>query len=206
MAENKVRFGLSNVAVAFMGDDDSYETPIKVPGAVTLTIDPEGDQSPFYADNILYYTVNSNAGYTGELTMALVPDSIKARMLGWGVDKYGALIELADGVPESFALLYQVEGDKNKCYRILYNVTANRPSEENNTTEDSAEPNTEVMPFTAAPVLHDGKQIVRASIEPNEKNAEKINGFYESVYLPDLSESYKPVAAAAVAPVKTAVK
>ena len=195
MAENKVRFGLSNVAVAFINHDGEgevdYETPIMVPGAVTLTRDAEGDQSTFYADNSAYYTINSNAGYTGELTMALVPDEIKARMLGWKIDANGALVEIADSVPEQFALLYRLEGDQKRRFNVLYNVTVNRPSAENNTTEDSAEPETEAMPFTAGPIVYQGEKITQASIEPNEKNTESISSFYQKVYLPNLSTSYK---------------
>lgn len=188
MAENKVRFGLSNVAVAFMSGDNTYEKPEKVPGAVTLTIDAEGDQSVFYADNIAYYTINSNAGYTGELTMALIPNSVKAKMLGWEIDKNGALVEIADGIPKPFALLFQVEGDQKRSYRVMYQITANRPSEENNTTEDSAEPATEAMPFTATPIVVGDKKIVRASVEPNDTNTEAISGWYDNVYLPSFGD------------------
>lgn len=198
MAENKVRFGLSNVAVAFK-KDEGYEKPIKIPGAVTLTKDAEGDQNIFYADNVAYYTTNSNAGYTGELTMALIPDEIKARMLGWKIDKYGALVEIADGTPETFALLYRIEGDQKRQYRATYNITANRPSEENNTKEDSTDPTTEAMPFTATPIEIDGEMIIQVAIEPNEKNQEKIDAWYTEVYTPDFSEAY--VAASAGKPV-----
>lgn len=188
MAENKVRYGLSNVAVAFMTDANTYEKPTKIPGAVTITKDPEGDQNVFYADNIAYHTTNSNAGYTGELTMALVPDDIKARMLGWQVDKNGALVEVADGVPTPFALLYQIEGDQKRRYITTYNITANRPSEENNTIEDSTEPATEVMPFTATPIVHEDKKITQASIEPNETNKSVVDAWYDNVYLPTFTE------------------
>lgn len=184
MAENKVRYGLSNVAVAFMKEDNQYDTPVKVPGAVTITKDAEGDQSVFYADNIAYHTTNSNAGYTGELTMALIPDSIKAKMLGWKIDTNGALVEIADGVPTPFALLYQIEGDAKRRYIVTYNITANRPSEENNTTEDSTDPTTEVMPFTATPIVYNDEKITQASIEPNESNSEQVSGWYSKVYMP----------------------
>ena len=188
MADNKVRYGLSNVAVAFLTGENTYGKPEKIPGAVTITKDAEGDQSVFYADNIAYHTTNSNAGYTGELTMALIPDSVKAKMLGWEIDKNGALVEIADGVPTPFALMYQVEGDQKRRYNVTYNITANRPSEENNTTEDSSEPTTEVMPFTATPIVYNDKKITQASVEPNETNAETISGWYNEVYMPTFTE------------------
>lgn len=47
-----------------------------------MSIDAEGDQEVFYADNVAYYTANSNAGYSGELEMASIPNDVLAWMLG----------------------------------------------------------------------------------------------------------------------------
>ena len=47
----KVKFGLSNVHIAKLnrGEDGeiTYGTPFKVPGAVNLSLDAEGDNEPF---------------------------------------------------------------------------------------------------------------------------------------------------------------
>ena len=51
--ENKVQFNLKNVYYAVMtttGDTPAWSTPVKVPGAVTLSLDPQVDVTPFYAD------------------------------------------------------------------------------------------------------------------------------------------------------------
>ena len=68
---NKIRYGLSNVyyAVATLGTNNSatYATPVALPGAVSLSLDAEGETSNFYADNIAYYVTNSNNGYSGSL-------------------------------------------------------------------------------------------------------------------------------------------
>lgn len=183
---NKVYFGLSHCAVAFQKGDGEFDTPIEIPGAVELTVEPEGEQSVFYADNVAYYTVNSNAGYTGELTMAAFPDEVIAKMLGWLIDEHGALVEDVDGVPTPFALLYEVEGDKKKRRAVLYNVTASRPSEDNSTVEDTAEVTTQVMPFTATVATVGGIRAARARIELNEEksNQEQYDGWYTKVYVP----------------------
>ena len=57
---NKVRFGLKNAHWAKMtgiGEDGkpTYETPEKMPGAVSLSIDPDGENENFYADDGVYY-------------------------------------------------------------------------------------------------------------------------------------------------------
>lgn len=188
-AENKVLFGLDKVHIAFSDGQGGYEKPVAVKGAVELTLDPEGDQNIFYADNIAYYTVNSNAGYSGELSMAKIPNEILAKMLGWIVDKNGALVEVADGVPTTFALMYDVQGDIKPRHGVTYNITANRPSEDWSTKEDTTEVNPFVLPYTASAIEVEGiGNVVRANIELTESNKEAYDSFFTKVYMPEKAE------------------
>ena len=83
---NKIKYGIKNVyyAVATLAANNSatYDTPVALPGAVSLTLDPEGDNNIFYADNIAYYTTYANNGYSGSLELALIPDAFRKDVLG----------------------------------------------------------------------------------------------------------------------------
>lgn len=53
MASNKVKFGLKNVHYALLTDDDgtiTYETPVPIPGAVSMSLAPQGETNTFYAE------------------------------------------------------------------------------------------------------------------------------------------------------------
>ncbi|WP_124061633.1 major tail protein [Gordonibacter sp. Marseille-P4307] len=140
--QNKVQYGLSNVHVAF-AKGDGYDAPIHVPGAVQLTADPEGGEKVFYADNTTYYVVNKKDGYKGSLELALFPEAVRARMLGDYIDASGHYVEDANGKPEHFALLAQVEGDVSERGICYFDVVAARPKSENKTAEGDVEVQTE---------------------------------------------------------------
>lgn len=61
---NKVKYNLKNVHAAKLTRTEdggySYETPRAIPGAVSISLDAEGDTSPFYADGIVYFRSVSN--------------------------------------------------------------------------------------------------------------------------------------------------
>ena len=61
---NKVKYGLSNCYYAPLDEEqDTYGTPVAMPGAVSLSLDQEGETNNFRADNMDYYVSVSNNGY-----------------------------------------------------------------------------------------------------------------------------------------------
>ena len=185
---NKVKFNLKNVHAAKLTEtvtegvtSFSYDTPRAIPGAVSISLDAEGESSPFYADGIVYFRSVTNNGYSGDLEMALVPEWFRTEILQEELDAKGVLIEKS-GNRESvkFALLFEFDGDINCIRHVLYNCTSSRPSIESETKEDTIEPGTEKLTITADPRA-DGLVKARTG---DTTDAATYAGWYQTVYLP----------------------
>ena len=111
MEKNKVKFGLNKVHYAKITSYDeegvpTFAKPVRIPGAVSLSIDAEGEASNFYADDGVYYVINNNSGYTGDLEIALVPLEFATDILGEKLDEKGVLTETNTAEVSQFALLF----------------------------------------------------------------------------------------------------
>lgn len=165
MAENKVRFNLKNVhyAVLTPGTTPSWGTPVAVPGAVSLDLSQEGDMTKFYADGIAYYTSAANDGYSGSLEIARIPDAMYKDI--WGLTEGSTskvLTEDATVEPKNFALMYQIDGDADNEYFVLYNCAGTRPGIGSKTNEASKDPQTQSIDLTVAPMAN-GKVLARTT-------------------------------------------
>ena len=185
---NKVKYNLKNVHAAKLTEtvtngvtSFSYGTPKAIPGAVSISLDAEGESSPFYADGIVYFRSVTNNGYSGDLEMALVPEWFRTEILQEQLDSKGVLIEKSDNRESvKFALLFEFDGDINCIRHVLYNCTSSRPSIESETKEDTIEPGTEKLSITADPRA-DGLVKARTG---DTTDAATYDGWYSAVYLP----------------------
>ena len=79
--KNKVKFNICNVHYAPITVAEegtvSFGTPVPMPGAVSISMDPTGEPESFYADGIEYYVINNNQGYDGDLELAMIPESFR---------------------------------------------------------------------------------------------------------------------------------
>ena len=186
---NKIKYNLKNVHAAKLtkGPDGAYkyEVPKAIPGAVSISLDAEGDYSPFYADGIVYFRSTSNNGYSGDLEIALIPEWFRTDILKEELDKNGVLVEnAAIAETEKCALLFEFDGDANAIRHVLYNCSASRPSIESETKEDTIEPGTEKLSLTADP-REDGLVKSRTGDTTTETT---YKDWYKNVYVPTPKE------------------
>lgn len=182
---NKVKYNLKNVYAAKLTKESSgtfsYDTPKKIPGAVSISLDAEGDSSPFYADGIVYFRTTANNGYSGDLELALIPEWFRTEILKEELDKNNVLVENAGtSEAEKFALLFEFDGDIKAIRHVLYNCSCSRPSIESETKEDTIEPGTETLSLNADP-REDG--LVKSRTSDNTTDTVYQN-WYKSVYTP----------------------
>lgn len=180
--EGKVKFNIKNTHVAVKKTDDigmvSYEKPFRIPGAVSLALEPQGELAPFYADGITYYTSSSNSGYKGDVEFALIPDKYREEILKETVDKNGVMMETVNEEAVEFALLFEIDGDQKSTRFCFYNCTSTRPNVESKTIEDTKEPVTETVTISCGASI-DG--IVRAKTT-KDVSEEVYENWYTEVY------------------------
>lgn len=190
--ENKVKYNIKNVHVAKQTETVAegrttyaYEVPKNIPGAVSISLDAEGEISTFYADGIAYFVTSANNGYSGDLEMALIPSWFRVEILNETLDDNSVLVENANNNTNPFALLFEFDGDVRAIRRCLYNCTCTRPSIESETKEETVEPGTETLSITNSPRA-DG--LVKAQTGP-DTTAATYDDWYKSVYTPSVTAS-----------------
>ena len=182
--KNKVKFNICNVhyAILTVADDGtfSFGTPVPMPGAVSLSLDANGEPSNFYADGYAYYTISNNMGYYAYLELAMVPESFRTDVLKETLDANNVLIENAKAQGENFALLFEFDGDVRKIRHVLYKCAASRPGIESQTNEEEVEVKTETLSIKATPLANG---YVKAKTGDDTTDAVYQN-WYNAVYIP----------------------
>lgn len=190
--QGRVLFGLKKVYWAAWDDEGSkYGEPKAWPGAVTLSLDKQGDTDTFYADDGPYATFSSNGGYSGSIESAVVPEEFLVECVGMTKDSNGAIVEATDGEPKEFALMFEVASNKEPERLVLYSCTASRPGVNANTRTSSTTPDTQTVDvvcgahaFTVDGTEHD---YVLGKLRRTSTNAAVYAKFFEKVYEPGQS-------------------
>ncbi|OXS73217.1 hypothetical protein B1B04_13090 [Lysinibacillus sp. KCTC 33748] len=184
MGKNTVVFGLTNVHYATYERETNgsykYNTPVRVEGAVSLALNPVGDEGKFYADNGVHFSRFANNGYEGALNIAMITDKLRTEVLGEKMVN-GGFLETSDARPKDVALMFEVDGDEQATRFVYYNCSIARPSQTANTVAESIEIEGQELSFTAKPRLND-KAIRWNTGEATPE--EMYNDFFKAVVEP----------------------
>lgn len=187
--KNKVKYNICNVhyAVITKAEDGTvtFATPVAIPGAVSISLDPKGEPESFYADGVEYYVINNNQGYDGDLEVALIPESFRQDVLLETADTNQVLVENSNSQTGSFALLFEFDGDVRKIRHVMYNCSASRPSISAKTNEEGKEVQTETLTIKSRPLANG---LVKAKTGDSTTEAVYID-WYKSVYQPSVTDN-----------------
>lgn len=188
---NKIKFGLCDVKYAKVTETQdpqtgawtsSYGALKAIPGAVNLSLSAEGENSNFYADNIIYVVLGSNQGYSGNAEFAMFPEYAEEDLLKRTVDENGVIAENAtDAIPQQFAMTFRIEGDDTHRQYVLYRCALTRPDIGGQTKEQSITPSTDTVTITVTPRPDDG--LVYAHTGENTPDS-VLNAWGQSIYIP----------------------
>ena len=184
---NKIKYGLKRVfyATCSIGTDGSatYGTPKAFPGAVNISLEPQGDITNFYADDVTYWSGANNNGYQGDLEMALISDDFRKDCLGEAADGKAVLVESVNNSSQHFALLFEFTGDQSQKRHVFYNCVANRPSVAGATKGESIEWQTETVNINAMSVYNTTlqKDVIKATAD-DTADTTTYNGWFSAVY------------------------
>ncbi|MCI6921436.1 MAG: phage tail protein [Lachnospiraceae bacterium] len=187
--KNKVKYNICNVhyAVITKAEDGmvTFATPVAIPGAVSISLDPKGEPESFYADGVEYYVINNNQGYDGDLEVALIPESFRQDVLLETADTNQVLVENSNSQTGSFALLFEFDGDVRKIRHVMYNCSASRPSISAKTNEEGKEVQTETLTIKSRPLANG---LVKAKTGDSTTEA-VYTDWYKSVYQPSVTDN-----------------
>ena len=127
--KNKVKFNICNVHYAKITVTEegevTFATPVAMPGAVSISMDPTGEPESFYADGIEYYVINNNQGYDGNLELAMIPEIFRTDILKEEADANQVLVENANS--EQAALLCSLSLMEISVKFVMYFTTVLHP-------------------------------------------------------------------------------
>lgn len=160
MPDNKVRFGLKNLHAGTyteaLGGTITLGTPMAVPGAVRMNLEPSTEEVVFYADDVRYYVDYSDNGFDGELEMAMFPDAFKTAFLNYVTLADGGIAQVKGMPTKPMYLVFESDGDAEKRRGIVYNLKPGMIQREYQTREASKTPVTATLPFMVSGVNSNG--------------------------------------------------
>lgn len=196
---NSVYMGFSNVHIVPFADTSSPGKPvwagdiIPIKGAVNFGPTANNSEVRFFADNILFYSTFNNNGYTGTLEIAKVPADFLISVFRYMIDDNGILVATAGMGYRNFAMMFQVEGNVSPIRLVWYNCSSAPPAPPAQTMEENADPNTQSMDLTVAPIEFDSGIKATYSQCPynpdSDETMEVYDNWFKQVYEPTVSSS-----------------
>lgn len=193
MAYNKtewLKIGIKNLVIApeKEGQPDTYEEWVSEEGLTELGFEYTGDDSNFYADDKVFYIINSSTGKTYAISLAAVSEWFKETILGRKVDERTGIMKETDGDKyRKFAMGYEETTTGGTGIKhIDYGCLPSKPTSSGQTKGESAEVQTESLNITSTGIKDkDGKNCFGISTTSRTPKEIHDKWFTGSPIMPD---------------------
>lgn len=157
----------------------SFETPIPITGAKSVSAELEYSEVKFYADDVNDFADYQFSGGSGELVLSGLKLEEYKTLFGSAYADGITTVNSSDVTPQ-LALLFERKklGTQDKMLYVLYNVKFAPPTIEANTLEGDISEETITLSFTVSEMANG--DVYR--IADTEKNKEVADSWYNKVY------------------------
>lgn len=165
----------------------TYDSPMLMPGTVSLTFENDSSSDPFYADGVAYFQPSGTSAVTGTLENALFTKEVLKAIYAYVEDSNGNMLE-TNGQVSEFGMQFACDSDDGDVYFTYYRVSTNKPGLNLTTNAPGATVNPQSVNVTASPItLADGVTQVIKSFAT--KDAANYANYFSAISVPTLPAS-----------------
>lgn len=137
----------------------TYGALQRINGVRSFSAEPQGEKYTLYADSQIYYTEETNNGYTATVEVVKIADTFKKILLGLSEDTTNKmLIEYSrqQNEPPKFGMTAEFLSNEKSTIYVFYDCqVTKRPSLSAQTSEASINPQFETIEIQIAPRPYD---------------------------------------------------
>lgn len=172
---------ITNVSAAGI---PTYDTPILVPGTVSLSMETEATTDPFYADGIAYYMPSGAVSTSGTLENAFISEEALKAIYGYVEDQNGNLLE-TDAPVSEFGMQFACDSDDGEVYFTYYRCSSNKPGLNVQTSEASATINPQSVDISASTInIASGQRVLKSYATSKASN---YSTYFDAITLPNVT-------------------
>lgn len=85
---------------------------------VSVKFDPQGEDEPYYANDVIFDQDEGTASYDMSITMPNVPDALRVACMGFAIDEDGMIYESSSAVKKEVGFIFQSKGASETIFQF----------------------------------------------------------------------------------------
>ena len=173
--QNNITYGLSNGKYAVATNSTgtwSFGAVKDLPNLQEFNSSVIGSKNNVYADNKVVASPSSISGIELTVKLSTLTDEFLKDVLGYVADSKGNLCEVSNAEPKTFALGFQLEGDKAAKRVWFFLCSATHPGEKSSTNTESITANDRELSITVRPLTAGDYEVLKSTSKKGDTDYE----------------------------------